>query len=108
MSRIVERNVTSAVRTKTNVGCGNTTITIDKSKGYVILHGNLIATIDYDKKKATLFDGGFQSNVTKSRLNCVLEALNIEGKIVTRQRVFRYVKNKEIKPFKNGMVFSFQ
>lgn len=107
--RQVEYDVTSAIRGKRNAGCNNTTITFNEkaTKGYVVLHGNLIASIDYTKKNVKLFDGGFQSNVTKSRLNCVLNALNIAGSIVTRQRVFRYEEGGVFKPFKSGMVLSF-
>lgn len=107
--RQVEYDVMSAIRGKRNAGCNNTTITFNEkaTKGYVVLHGNLIATIDYTKRNVKLFDGGFQSNVTKSRLNCVLNALNISGAIVTRQRDFRYKKYGVFEPFKNGMVLSF-
>lgn len=108
--RQVEYDVTSAIRGKRNVGCNNTSVVFNAkaTKGYVVLHGNLIATIDYTKKRVKLFDGGFQSNVTKSRLNCVLNALNIRGSIVTRQKVFRYEEREGVfQPFKSGMVLSF-
>ena len=35
-----------------------------------ILHGNHIATYFHDKRKLQIFDGGWQSNTTKSRLKC--------------------------------------
>ena len=65
--RQVEYDVMSAIRGKRNAGCNNTTITFNEkaTKGYVVLHGNLIATIDYTKRNVKLFDGGFQSNVTE-------------------------------------------
>lgn len=107
--RQVDYDVISAIRGKRNAGCNNTSVVFNEkaTKGYIVLHGNLIASIDYTKKKVKLFDGGFQSNVTKSRLNCVLNALNITGSIVTRQRVFRYEKGGFFEPFKSGMVLSF-
>ena len=108
--RQVQYDVTSAIRSKRNLGCNNTSVVFNEktTEGYVILHGNLIASIDYTKRNVKLFDGGFQTNVTKSRLNCVLNALNIRGSIVTRQGVFRYEEREGVfKPFKSGMVLSF-
>ena len=37
----------------------------------VFLHGNHIATYYHVTKELELFDGGFQSNTTKSRLNAL-------------------------------------
>ena len=36
-----------------------------------ILHGNHIATYNYANKELSLYDGGWQSNTTKSRLNAL-------------------------------------
>ena len=38
---------------------------------FVYLHGNHISTYNYDKKELSLYDGGWQSNTTKSRLNAL-------------------------------------
>ena len=38
---------------------------------FVYLHGNHIATYNYALKELSLFDGGWQSNTTKSRLNAL-------------------------------------
>ena len=38
---------------------------------FVYLHGNHIATYNYADKELALFDGGWQSNTTKSRLNAL-------------------------------------
>ena len=44
---------------------------------FVYLHGNLIAMVD--DKGIKLFDGGWQSNTTKSRLNAILSEHGIAG-----------------------------
>lgn len=105
----VDYDVISAIRGKQNAGCNNTSVVFNEkaTKGYIVLHGNLIAVIDYTKRKVKLFDGGFQSNVTKARLNCVLKALNIGGRIVTRQHDFHYETYTDFKAFKSGMVLPF-
>lgn len=110
MGRQVEYDVTSAIRGKQCAGCGNTAVTFsnDKTKGYVILHGHLIAEIDFNKKLTTLFHRGFESNVTKSRLNCVLDALNINMRVAKRNRKLRLMRNGEVlKDFEDGMTLSF-
>ena len=44
--------------------------TNDNNASLVYLHGNHIATVTYNK--LTVFDGGWQSNTTKSRLNALI------------------------------------
>ena len=39
----------------------------------VYLHGNLIATID--KYRVEIYDGGWRTNTTKSRLNAIINGL---------------------------------
>ena len=38
---------------------------------FVYLHGNHIATYNYANRELALYDGGWQSNTTKSRLNAL-------------------------------------
>ena len=69
----------------------------------VFLHGNLIARIG--ETWIELFDGGFQSNTTKSRLNALLQAHGIGGESVFQknfQWFFRMSDGAEI-PFFSGM-----
>jgi len=44
---------------------------------FVYLHGHLIAIVD--DKGIKLYDGGWQSNTTKSRLNAILDEHGIPG-----------------------------
>ena len=60
-----------AIQQNLNWSKDNTTVTIDQdtNTSSVYLHGNLIATVtDNDM---TIYDGGCQSNTTKSRLNAL-------------------------------------
>ena len=55
----------------------NTSVETIDGVSYVRLHGNLIAEVDDDGIK--LYDGGWQSNTTKSRLNAILTEHGIAG-----------------------------
>ena len=77
--RKLETNMNNAIRAKKNFSNSNTTVQTvtffdndvycEESK--VFLHGNHIATYNHVDKELTLFDGGWQSNTTKSRLNAL-------------------------------------
>ena len=69
--RKIESQMCQAIQSNKNWSSGNTCVTIDEetNTSSVYLHGNLIATAtDNDM---TLFDGGYQSVTTKSRLNAL-------------------------------------
>ena len=60
----------AAVKGDTNWSKDNTSVIIEDGISKVYLHGNLIAEIDDVSLK--LYDGGYQSTTTKSRLNALL------------------------------------
>ena len=68
----------------------------------VFLHGNLIARIG--ETWIELFDGGWQSNTTKSRLNAILSEHGIPGERVF-QKNFQWFVSQEGGdiPFFSGM-----
>jgi len=88
-------------------------ITID-GVSFVYLHGNQIATIDEDSM--TIYDGGWQSVTTKSRLNALCDAFCIDGEGVFQKDFQWYVRlftgainGKKVyttKEFTNGFIFS--
>jgi hypothetical protein len=52
---------------------------------------------------------GFESNITKSRMNIVLKSLNIPYRVRQRNRkweVFNVENKGDIRPFKNKMALS--
>ena len=71
--RKIEIEMNNAVRNKIAWSKNNTLTTFDNTieNCFVYLHGNHIATYNYADKELTLFDGGWQSNTTKSRLNAL-------------------------------------
>ena len=69
--RKIEKNMNSAIWSKKNWAGSNTTVITENDISTVMLHGNHIATYYHDTKELALFDGGWQSNTTKSRLNAL-------------------------------------
>ena len=69
--RQIEKNMNSAIWSKKNWAGSNTTVITEDNISTVMLHGNHIATYYHDTKELALFDGGWQSNTTKSRLNAL-------------------------------------
>jgi len=69
--RKVEATMNSMIRNGIAWSDGNTCTTYDqKGNCEVYLHGNHIATVG--KGFMAIYDGGYQSNTTKSRLNALI------------------------------------
>ena len=62
-----------ALRHFENWSSGNTSVISTKEEMKVFLHGNHIATLDKATMDLFIFDGGWQSVTTKSRLNALLK-----------------------------------
>ena len=71
--RKLEEQMNQAIRGQRNWAGSNTTVfTTDNGlESTVYLHGNHIATYFHYDRKLQLFDGGWQSVTTKSRLNAL-------------------------------------
>ena len=69
--RQIEKNMNSAIKSQTNWAGSNTTVITEDGESRVMLHGNHIATYNHSLKELELYDGGWQSNTTKSRLNAL-------------------------------------
>ena len=67
--RKIEEQMNTAIRYRRNWAGSNTMVRVYKEVVEVFLHGNHIASVDTATNDLTLFDGGWQSNTTKSRLN---------------------------------------
>ena len=72
--RVIEKNMNTAIRNGQDFRSSNTTVThgineAGQREVIIKLHGNHIATVLNDTM--LLFDGGWQSNTTKSRLNAL-------------------------------------
>ena len=73
--RLIEHQMCRAVQHRINWKKDNTQVMYSPSRevSCVYLHGNLIATID--KYQVEVYDGGWQTNTTKSRLNALINRL---------------------------------
>ena len=72
--RKIETEMNEAIRNGHAWSKDNTCVTYDPTNNMsaeVYLHGNHIATYNYALKELELYDGGWQSNTTKSRLNAL-------------------------------------
>ena len=100
--RKIEVSMNRAVQSGTDFRLANTTVSHHEGVAIVRLHGNKIAEIGDDFM--TLFDGGWQSTTTKSRLNALLAEFGHDG-----ERVFQKAFNWFIQqdggpvPFFSGM-----
>ena len=72
----------------------------------VYLHGNHIATVGDDYVE--IFDGGYQSNTTKSRLNAIInEFCNAFTDGVFQKNYQWFVRDNNVtKEFTNGYIFA--
>ena len=106
----------AAIRDSRNWKSGNTEVTVDSAthESKVFLHGNHIATIGDDFVQ--IFDGGWQSNTTKSRLNAILQEHGIKGECVFQRNwnwfVHKFIGQAGTSPvfvehdFTNGFIFA--
>ena len=70
--RKIETQMNMAIKSQKNWCSGNTQVITDGGMSRVFLHGNHIATYNHVTKELALFDGGWQTVTTKSRLNALL------------------------------------
>ena len=118
--RKIEKQMIAAIKSETDWKCGNTKVVNFFNDGdkcvvtSVFLHDNLIAEItDTDMM---IFDGGYQSNTTKSRLNALCDEFCIAGEGVFQKNFAWYVRkfvgaiNGQSKfvteTFNNGYIFA--
>ena len=71
--RKIEEQMNTAIRYRRNWAGSNTMVRVSREVIEVFLHGNHIASVDTATNDLTLFDGGWQSVTTKSRLNALLD-----------------------------------
>ena len=103
--RKIEQQMNDAITNNLNWKSANTAVTYDEQSGEskVYLHGNHIATVGEDFVQ--IFDGGWQSNTTKSRLNAILQVHGIKGECVY-QKNFKWFVDKFIGQAGTSSVFN--
>ena len=109
--RLIERQMINAIQHKLNWSKDNTKVMYSPSRDVscVYLHHNLIATID--SETVEIYDGGWQSNTTKSRLNALINGLcDGMNQGVYQHKFAWFIQDDErdmrnVIPFDNGYTF---
>ncbi len=92
----------AAIKDSKDLKVANTEVVSCSHVSDVYLHGNLIARIG--ETWIELFDGGYQSKTTKSRLNAILSAFGMDGEKVFAKNFQWFVNyNGSPIPFFSGM-----
>jgi len=104
--RKIESQMNAAISEGKDWKNANTEVTNIDGVSYVYLHGNLIAEVDDNGIK--LYDGGYQSVTTKSRLNAILSEHGIAGEGVFQKNFDWFIRLYNgteffITEFRNGM-----
>ncbi len=114
--RKIEQQMNDAVANNKDWQSANTSVHYCEESGESIvrLHGNKIAVIGDDFLQ--IFDGGWQSNTTKSRLNALCDEFCIAGEGVFQENFLWYVRKfvgaingkniYQTEDFKSGYVFA--
>ena len=100
--RKIERQMNEAVNEALNWKNGNTEVKTDNANmSRVFLHGNHIATIG--DNFIQLFDGGWRTAITKSRLNALLFAHGADDYVFQKNFEWFVSTNGETVKFTSGM-----
>ena len=104
--RKIEQQMCAAIQADKNWSSGNTQVCTNDGVSTVYLHGNKIAEVGDDFVR--VFDGGWQSNTTKSRLNAIInEFCNAFTDGIFQKDFAWYVRdNKVVHDFVNGYTFA--
>ena len=106
--RLIEEQMCSAVINRNDWRKDNTEVIYSPSRDVscVYLHKNLIATID--NNSVEVYDGGWQTVTTKSRLNAIINTLCDGYNQGIFQKKFEWfiMDNDETVEFEHGYTFS--
>ena len=108
--RLIERQMIDAITNKNDWHKDNTDVMYSPSRDVscVYLHKNLIATID--NNSVEVYDGGWQTNTTKSRLNAIINGLCDGMNQGVYQKKFEWFiqdddRDMNVIEFENGYTF---
>ena len=91
--RQIEAKMNKAMRHFLPFSSGNTSVVQNDRDMDVFLHGNHIATLNKISMDLRIFDGGWQSNTTKSRLNALLDEFGGGDRVIQKDFVWYLVSN---------------
>ena len=104
--RQIERDMLSAIKLGKCWRKANTEVyTNDNNASLVYLHGNHIATVT--DVFVTVFDGGWRTNTTKSRLNVIINEFcdALTDGVFQKDYQWFIKDNNEVVEFESGYVF---
>ena len=103
--RKIEAKMNKAMRHFLPFSSGNTTVVQNYRDMDVFLHGNHIASLCKISMDLRIFDGGWQSNTTKSRLNALLEEFADSYRVIQKDFTWYVVDSYDNSrvPFWSGM-----
>lgn len=102
--RKIERLMNDAISQEKDFTLANTHVANKDGVSFVFLHGNCIAQIG--DTFIRLFDGGWQSNTTKSRLNAILTVHGAGERVFQKNwQWFVSTANGDIE-FEDGMILA--
>jgi len=90
--RKIERQMNAAITNKVDWKSGNTEVEFIDGVSFVFLHGNKIAEVGDNFLR--LFDGGWQTTTTKSRLNAILQEHGLPGECVFQKNWTWFLRSK--------------
>ena len=106
--RKIETQMNIAITNNRDWQSANTSVSYDLHTGVSVvrLHGNKIAEVTDDT--VSIFDGGYHSNITKSRLNAIInEFCNAFTDGVFQKNYQWFVRDNNVtKEFTNGYIFA--
>ena len=103
--RKIESLMNAAITAGKEFRSANTAVVNADGISVVLLHGNKIAEVGDDFVR--IFDGGYQSNTTKSRLNAIINEFCCAFTDGVFQKNYQWFvrDNKVTKEFVNGYTF---
>ena len=100
--RKIERQLITAINTPgSKLNSSNTQVrwSDDHAVVEVLLHGHIIATINFATARFTLDNCGYETNVTKSRLNAILSDLKPGARIFSNKFEWFFACKGEVLEF---------
>ena len=104
--RKIEMLMNTAIKNNTDWRMSNTRVDNNDGVSTVYLHNNKIAEIGDEFVR--IFDGGWQSNTTKSRLNALINEFcnGMTDGVFQKDFAWYIMDNNQTVPFESGYVFN--
>ena len=111
--RKIEQQMCAAIQNEKDWQSDNTSVHFNAEEGVSVvrLHGNKIAEVGYDFTR--IFDGGWQTTTTKSRINAICETFGYKGEGVFQKDFKWFVRRHFVRTddwvtddFVNGYTFA--